>query len=241
MSAENINRRIALITGASRGIGRVVARRFIEEGMHVIAVARTVSALEELDDYAKTMDNNITIVPLDVTQFLSISELGFAIYQKFGRLDVLVGNAGMLGGCSPIGHYKPSLWQKIIDTNLTANWHFLRNFDQLLRQSKAGRVIFVTSEFSQTAPAYYGAYSVSKAGLETLAMTYVNETKLTNIKTNLISPPDIKTRLRSEAFPSQGIEDLMNPEDLADIFSKFASENCQENGMIVRNIKIPVL
>jgi len=212
--------KIALITGASRGIGRAVAERLIDNGIHVIAVARTVGALEELDDYARGKGSRITIVPLDVTEFSKIDELGFNLFQKFGRLDIFVGNAGILGGCYPLGHFSPAIWQKVIDVNLTANWRFIRSLDPLLRQSSAGKVILVTSSIVKTCDAYYGAYAASKAGLEAMAKVYENEIKHTNIMVSLVTPENVKTRLRSEAFPVQTETGLKEPYEIAYMFEQ---------------------
>jgi NAD(P)-dependent dehydrogenase (short-subunit alcohol dehydrogenase family) len=212
--------KIALITGASRGIGRAVAERLIDNGIHVIAVARTLADLERLDDYARERGSNITIVPLDISEFAKIDELGFNIFQKFGKLDIFIGNAGILGGCCPLGHYNPKVWQKVIDVNLSANWRFIRSLDPLLRRSESGTVIFVTSHMANTCDAYYGAYAASKAGLEAMAKVYENEVRNSNIKVSLVTPENVKTKLLDEAFRTQTGAGLKEPYEIACMFEE---------------------
>ncbi len=196
-----LNNRIALITGSSRGIGRAIAEKYIDEGAHVIAVARTIGALEELDDYAKSKGGNVTIVPLDLTDFIKIDELGFALYNRFGRIDILVGNAGLLGGLSPVGHISPPNWQKVIDLNLTANWRLIRSMDPLLRQSKAGRAIFVTSRLAKEPRAFYSAYAASKAGIIGFSKSVALELGSRNIRCNVIAPGFIETEMTAALDP----------------------------------------
>ena len=161
--------RVALVTGASRGIGMAVARRFAAEGARLVLVARTVGGLEELDD-AIRQDGGLgaTLVPLDLREFDAIDRLGASLYERHGRLDVLVGNAGVLGTLSPLGHIGPNDWAEVMDINLTANWRLIRSLDPLLRRAEAGRAIFVSSGAAAAAHAYWGAYAVSKAALEML-------------------------------------------------------------------------
>src|SRR5215207_6824234 len=164
--------KVALVTGASRGIGAAVAERFADEGAHVVAAARTVGGLEELDDRIRAHGGSATLVPLDLRDFIKIDELAAALYQRYGRLDVLVGNAAEFGAFSPLGHIDPKQWGEIIDLGLTANWRLIRAMDPLLRMAPAGRAIFVTSRLARDAPPYYGPYAVAKAGLETMVRIY---------------------------------------------------------------------
>ena len=187
MTAQRLQDRIALITGASRGIGRAVAVKFAQEGAHVLLVARNRKALEEVDDAIKAAGGKATLIPLELTDGKSIDALGPTLYERFGRLDVLVGNAAILGRLSPLTHIPSEHWERVFATNVTANWRLIRTLDPLLRRSDAGRVIFVTSSVARTARAYWAPYSVSKAALEALAKTYANETADSPIKVNLIS------------------------------------------------------
>src|SRR5215470_18472567 len=164
--------RIALVTGASRGIGYATALALAEAGAHVIALARTVGGLEELDDAIKALGGSATLVPLDLTDYPGIDCLGLALHERFGRLDVLVGNAGILGPLSPLDHVEPQAWDAVIAVNVTANWHLIRGMDALLKQAAGGRAVFITSGITAHPRAYWGPYAVSKAALEVLAKTY---------------------------------------------------------------------
>jgi NAD(P)-dependent dehydrogenase (short-subunit alcohol dehydrogenase family) len=210
--------KIALITGASRGIGYEVAKNFIEEGAHVIAAARTVGGLEELDDYAKTLGSSITIVPIDLQKFNLIDQLGYAIYQKFGKLDILIGNAGILGESAPVGHISVDTWQKVMDINLTANWRLLRSCDPLLRKSPKANVIFTSSNKVSDNPAYFSAYTASKAGLEALAKTYENEVKKTNIKVNIVTLEPVDTALRAKYMTGENKKLIKKPKEVSRVF-----------------------
>src|SRR6266853_378999 len=168
--------RIALITGASRGIGAATALALAKAGAHVVAIARTVGGLEELDDAIRAAGGSATLVPLDLKDHEGIARLGAALAERFRRLDVLVGNAGVLGPLSPLGHVEPQAWDEVLAVNVTANWHLIRALDPLLRQAAAGRAVFVTSGVSVKVRAYWGPYAISKAALEALARTYAAET-----------------------------------------------------------------
>ncbi len=223
--------RLALVTGASRGIGRAMAVELARAGAHVIAVARTTGALEELDDEIRRVSGEpATLVPLDVTDGPGIDRLGGAIFERWQRLDILFGNAGMLGPMSPLGHIDPEAWQKVINVNLTANWRFIRAMDPLLRQSAAGRVVFVTSRAGIGCKAYWGGYAVSKAALDCLARIYANECASTNIRVNLLNPGPIRTALRAQAFPGEDPATLPTPEALARASLPLFLEDMTENG-----------
>ncbi len=224
--------RICLVTGASRGIGAAIAKRYASEGAHVILVARTVGGLEAVDDaIQKDGKGKATLVPLDLMQWDKIDQLALSISERFGKLDVLVGNAGILGSLSPIGHYTPDTWQHVLGVNLTANWRLLRAFDPLLKASDSGRVIFVTSGVTEHKPAFWGAYTVSKLGLEGLAQTYAAETgKVTPIRVNVVDPGVVRTTMRAQAMPGEDASRLPAPEDITDIFVTLASKAYVQNG-----------
>src|SRR2546421_5854693 len=225
--------KIALITGASRGIGAAVALRFAGEGAHLVLAARTVGGLEEVDDQIRAAGGSATLVPFDLREFGKIDELAAALYERYGRLDILVGNAAEFGVFSPAGHIDPKLWGEIIDLNLTANWRLIRAMDPLLRAAPAGRAIFVTSRLARDALPYYGPYAVSKAGLEMLVRIYAGEIARTQIRANLIDPGIVRTRLRARIFPGEDPADLPSPESVADAFLELAVPECSRNGDIV--------
>ena len=227
--------RVALVTGASRGIGKAVARRFAEEGAEMVLVARTVGGLEELDDEIRQLTGRTSLlVPLDLRAFDAIDRLGAALYERFGRLGVLVGNAGELGTLSPVGHIEPKEWQRVLDLNLTANWRLLRSLDPLLRLSEAGRAIFVTSSVGSQARPFWGTYSVSKAALEMLVRIYAEEMKQTKVRVNLIDPGRTRTGMRAQAYPGEDPATLPTPEQVAEKFLPLALPACDLNGQIVK-------
>jgi len=227
--------RIALITGASRGIGAAVARRFAVEGAQLVLVARTVGGLEELDDQIRQAGGRgATLVPLDLREFDAIDRLGASLYERFGRLDVLVGNAAVLGTLSPVGHIQPPDWAEVLDVNLTANWRLIRSLDPLLRRSHTGRAIFVTSGAATAPHAYWGAYAISKAALEMLVKTYAAELGKTKVRTNLIDPGATRTAMRAKAFPGEAPLSLPAPEAVTETFVELAEAACTKNGEVVR-------
>jgi NAD(P)-dependent dehydrogenase (short-subunit alcohol dehydrogenase family) len=229
--------RLALITGASRGIGAAVARRFAAEGAQLVLVARTVGGLEEVDDAVRAAGSTATLVPLDLTDFEAIDRLGQSLYERFGRLDILVGNAGILGTLSPVGHIQPRDWTAVINLNLTANWRLIRSLDPLLRASEAGRVLFVTAEVARSARAYWGAYAASKAALETLVRVYADEVEKTKLRVNLIDPGKVRTALRARAFPGEKPEQVPHPDTITDMFVELAEATSTRHGEIVELAK----
>jgi NAD(P)-dependent dehydrogenase (short-subunit alcohol dehydrogenase family) len=233
LTAGRLKDRIALITGASRGIGRAVALAFAREGAHVLLVARARKGLEEVDDAIRQSGGKATLIPLNLTDGKRIDALGPTLYERFGRLDVLVGNAAILGRLSPLTHIPSEHWERVLATNLTANWRLIRTLDPLLRRSDAGRVIFVTSSVAETARAYWAPYSVSKAALEALAKTYANETTDSAIKVNLIDPGATATRMRAEAYPGEDQATLRTPEQVAESFVELALPSFIKTGEIV--------
>lgn len=228
--AGRLTGRIALITGASRGIGAAVAKRFAAEGAHVILVARTQAGLEEVDDEIQAIGGTATLTPMDVTEFGDIDKLGAALYERYKRLDVLVGNAGILGTLSPMGHIKPQTWEEVFAVNVTANWRLLRSCDPLLRLSEAGRAMFVTATAARHDRAYFGAYAASKAALESMVKTYALEMSKTAVRTNLIDPHRTRTRLHADAYPGIDPETIKPPEAVTDLFVNLAAAQCDANG-----------
>lgn len=226
--------RVALVTGASRGIGAAVALAYARAGAHVVLTARNTRALEGLDDQIRAQGGAATLIPLDLLDHDKIDAMGPALAEKFGRLDIFVGNAGMLGTLAPLGHINAKEWDRVIALNLTANFRLIRTLDPLLRASDAGRVIFVTSGAAEGYRAYWGAYAASKAGLESLARTYKAETDKTNIRVNLVDPGRVRTVMRAEAFPGEDPQTLVTPDHIVQTFLGLASPSCAKHGERVR-------
>jgi NAD(P)-dependent dehydrogenase (short-subunit alcohol dehydrogenase family) len=230
--AKPLADRIALVTGASRGIGFALARKLAEAGAHVVATARTVGGLEELDDAIRAGGGTATLVPLDLKEVAGIDRLGAALDQRYGRLDVLVGNAGVLGPTSPLGHVEPKAWDEALAVNVTANWRLIRSMDPLLRRSQAGRAVFVTSGAASNARAYRGPYSVSKAALDVLVRTYAAETASTPVRVNLFNPGPTRTRMRAAFMPGEDPATLPRPEQVADKIVELCLPGFQETGKL---------
>lgn len=231
---KRLDGRIALITGASRGIGRAVAKRFAEEGAHPILVARTQGALEELDDEIRTAYGvESTLVPLDLRDFDAIDKVGAAMYERFGRLDILVANAGLLGVLTPIHQLDPKVWNDVMSVNLTACWRLTRSMDPLLRASDSGRAIYVTSTVGHEPRAFWSAYAISKAGLEMMAKVYAEETRKSNIRVNLVNPGPTRTGMRAAAMPGENPETLKTPESIAHEFVRLAEAGCELHGEMI--------
>jgi len=226
----SITKPVALVTGASRGIGYAVAKRLAKEGCHVIITARTVGGLEELYDAIKQEGGTATIAAFDLLAYAKIDELGAYIAHSFGRLDMLVGNAAMLGDVTPLHHTDPVVWEKTLALNVTANWRLIRSMHPLLMQSKAGRAVFVTSGVTSSPHPYWSGYAVSKAALETLIETYAAEHAKTSLKVNLVDPGKVRTAMRAAAMPGENPETLPKADSITDIFVKLCSPDLQETG-----------
>ncbi len=228
-----LENRIALVTGASRGIGKAVALELAQAGAHVICLARTVGALEELDDEIKSKGGNSTLVPCDIKDFDALDRLGATIYQRWGKLDIFVANAGILGPISPLAHVDVKSFDAVIATNVTANWRFIRSLDPLLTASDAGRAIFISSAAAHKAKAYWGAYAISKAALEVMARTYADEvTNISNTKVMVVNPGPLRTRMRKDAMPGEDPMILRTPEDLAPHVMRLASPEWHQTGKL---------
>jgi NAD(P)-dependent dehydrogenase (short-subunit alcohol dehydrogenase family) len=226
--------RLALVTGASRGIGRAVALALAQQGAHVVITARTVGALEELDDEIRARGGKATLLELDLRKGDKIDQLGPTLYQRWGKLDILIGCAGILGPLSPLHHVTEDAWAAVIDINLSANWRLIRTLDPLLKRAHAGRAVFATSGASSGKDAYWGPYAVSKAGLETLVKTYAQELADTPVRVNLINPGGVRTQMRAKAFPGEDPKTLPAPEDVVPLFLELVSPECTFNGRIVK-------
>lgn len=224
--------RIALITGASRGIGYAIAIALARAGAHVVATARTIGGLEELDDAIKAVDGTATLVPLEMRDYDGIARLAAAIDERYERLDILIGNAALGGSNSPLDHFQPSEWDEVMAVNVTANWQLIRHMDPLLKRSDAGRAVFMTSGSAANARACRGLYGASKAALEVIARTYAAETASTPIKVNLFSPGPTRTRMRAAVMPGEDPMTLPTPEQVAETLVPLCLPSFQESGKI---------
>jgi NAD(P)-dependent dehydrogenase (short-subunit alcohol dehydrogenase family) len=224
--------RIALVTGASRGIGYATARALAKAGAHIIAVARTQGGLEELDDEIRKDGGTATLVPLSLTDFDGVARLGAALHERHGKIDILVGNAAVASTSSPLGHIELKAWTDMMAINVTANFQLIRCMEPLLKQSDAGRAVFITSGAASKALAYMGPYAASKAALDTLVRVWANETASTNLRVNLFSPGPIRTRMRAQVFPGEDPMRLDTADQVAELIVPMCSPDWTETGKL---------
>jgi NAD(P)-dependent dehydrogenase (short-subunit alcohol dehydrogenase family) len=227
-----LENRIAVVTGASRGIGYHTAKAFAAAGAHVVAVARTVGGLEELDDEIKATGGAATLAPLDLKDFEGIDRLGAAIFERWKKLDILFANAAILGQLSPLAHVSPKVWDNVIAVNVTANWRLVRSLDPLLRQSDSGRALFMTSILARRARPFWGPYAVSKAAIEMLAATYAKEVDKTPIKVVLVDPGRMRTALRAQAMPGEDPETVPHPSEIVPYLVEMASPTFEKTEVV---------
>jgi NAD(P)-dependent dehydrogenase (short-subunit alcohol dehydrogenase family) len=228
-----LNGRIAVVTGASRGIGAAAAVALAGAGAHVVLIARTVGGLEATDDKVKAAGGTATLVPLDLMEHDKIDALAGSLFGRFGRTDIVIGNAGMLGALTPVAHLDPKMWDKIVSLNLTANARLIRAFDPLLRASDAGRAVFVTAGVARKPEAYWGPYAASKAALEAMVRCWAAELERTPLRVNLLDPGAVATGLREQAFPGEPSGHAIDPAKIAPIFIDLASPACRRHGQVV--------
>ena len=231
--------RIALVTGASRGVGRAAAVALAAAGAHVILVARTVGGLEEADDEIRKAGGSATLVPLNLRDFDALDRLGASIFERWGKLDAFLGNAGVLGALTPLTHLEPKVWQEAIEVNVTANWRLIRSLDPLLQKSDAGRALFISTGAARKHTPFWGVYAVTKAALESLALTYAEECAGTNVKVNLFSPGPLRTNMRKKAMPGEDPLTLRPPESVAPEIVELLSPSCMKNGELVVSASRP--
>lgn len=225
--------RLALVTGASRGIGRAIALGLAKAGAHVIITARSLPQLETLDDEIQQLGGAATLLQLDLRKGDRIDQLGPTIYQRWQKLDILVANAGILGPLSPLAHVTEDGWSSTLDINLTANWRLIRTLDPLLARADAGRAVFLTSGAASGKYAYWGPYAASKAGLEALVKTWSHEIATTNVRANLINPGATRTQMRAKAFPGEKPETLPAPDEIVPLVMELVQPTCAMNGEVV--------
>ncbi len=229
---QDLAGKVILVTGASRGIGYAAAKEAAARGAHVIAVARTVGGLEELDDEIQEMGGTTTLVPLDLKDGEAIDRLGAAIFERWGVLDGLIGNAAMLGTLTPVPHVAPNEFEKVFAVNVSANYRLIRSLDLLLRPAEAGRAVFVSSGAARSSKAYWGLYAASKAALEALVRSYAAEIRQTNVRANLFDPGVVRTAMRAKAMPGEDADTLPPPASVAPKLVDMVSPGYAENGMI---------
>ncbi len=234
MTGGRLSGRLALVTGASRGIGAAVARRFAAEGARLVLAARTRGGLEELDDEIRAAHGREpTLLELDLRDFDRVDRLGPTLAERFGGLDVLVANAGALGELAPLHHVDAKVWHEVVNVNLNANWHLIRTLDPLLRASDAGRAVFVSSLAARKRRPYWGPYAASKAALAALAGCWAAETGNTALRVNIVDPGAVRTRMRAQAYPGEDPRTLKSPDALAGLFVELASPDCERHGETV--------
>jgi len=226
--------KVAVVTGASRGIGKATALALAKEGAHIIAVARTVGALEALDDEIKAVSGNAaTLVPLDITDFDALDRLGGVIMEKYGKLDILIANAGFLADITPVSHLKPKTFDKLMNVNVTANYRLIRSLDPLLRAADHGRAVFMgSSNVARNPRHFWGGYATSKAALECLVKTYAQEIERSNLRVNILNPGPIRTAMRAKAAPGEDASKLDTPEDLMPLMMQLCSPEFNDNGIV---------
>lgn len=232
-SSAKDSQRVALVTGASRGIGRAVALALAEQNIHVLLLARTQGGLEDVYDEIVTSDGEATGVPMDLTDYDAIDRLGGVIAERWGKLDIFVGNAGILGPISPVAHMTPSEFEKTLAINVTSNARLIRALEPLLLASDAGRAVFLTSGAAYSAKPFWGAYSTSKAALDALVKSWANEQKNTSLKINLYSPGPVRTAMRAQAMPGENPSTLPTAEDVAPQIVSMCAPDYQETGDII--------
>jgi NAD(P)-dependent dehydrogenase (short-subunit alcohol dehydrogenase family) len=224
--------KIVLVTGASRGIGYFAARELGRRGAHVIALARTVGGLEELDDEIQAAGGSATLVPLDLRDFDALDRLGASIFERWGKLDGVVGNAGIAGTLTPVAHIEPKEFEQAFAINVTANFRLIRSLDLLLRQAEAGRALFISSGIVPVAVPYFGTYTATKMALEGLVKVYAAEMKNTKVRVNAMNPGPLRTKMRAAAFPGEDPMSLPHPEVVAPEIARMLMPDYTENGVL---------
>ena len=228
----DLSGRIALVTGASRGIGYFTALELAKAGAHVVAVARTVGGLEELDDAIQASGGSATLLPQDLTDLKAVDRIGAALNERWGKLDILVANAAILGTLSPIGHFEAKTFDRVMALNVTATWRLIRSVEPLLLKSDAGRAIVVTCGAARNCPAFWGAHAASKAAVETLTRCWAAETAHTALKVNCLDPGRARTAMRAQAFPGENPMDVPHPSKIAESALLLADPALDRTGML---------
>ena len=232
--AKLLDGKVALVTGASRGLGRAIALVLANEGAHIVATARTQGGLEELDDEIRAAGSSATLVPIDIKDYPAIDRLGAAIFERWKKLDILIGNAGVLGAVTPMAHLEPKVFDDVMAVNVTANYRLIRSMDPLLRMAPHGRAIFVTSGAATSFTPFWGVYATSKAALEAIVKTYAAETATTTVRANLFSPGPTRTGMRAKAMPGEDPMTLPHPDQVAAQIMALCTQSCTDTGSVFR-------
>jgi len=230
----DLSGRVALVTGASRGIGAAVAVELARRGAHVVITARTQGGLEETDDAIRAGGGAATLLPLDLMDGVALDALGPSLFERFRRLDIMVANAGALGVLTPVPHILPDDWAEVVGVNVSANWRLIRTCGPLLLAAEAGRAVFVTSGIVRRPTAYWGAYGATKAALAHLALTWAEETRTSRLRVNLADPGPVGTRLRARAFPGEDPKKPARPEEVAPGIADLCGAEETRHGEVVR-------
>jgi NAD(P)-dependent dehydrogenase (short-subunit alcohol dehydrogenase family) len=234
MTDDPLHDAVALVTGASRGIGAATAIALARLGAHVVITARTQGGLEDIDDAIRAGGGTATLLPMDLAEQDQLDAIGPSLYQRFGRLDVLAHCAGVLGRLTPVAHIMPKDWADVVGVNLTATWRLIRSCDPLLRTAPAGRAVFVTDARASVPLAYWGAYGATKAGMQHLVLTWADELRKTRLRVNLLDPGVVRSRLRSNAFPGEDPTTLPAPDDVAPALAALCLPSETRHGEVIR-------
>ena len=233
MTDTPLKGRVTLVTGASRGIGYACAIELAKAGSHIIATARTQGGLEDLDDAIRNLGGECTIVPMDFKMADGIDQLGKAIYERWGRLDGLLANAGVLGEIAPVPHISPKKWDEALAVNITANFRLIRSLEPLLMASPSGRAVFMSSRASVSRKAFWGIYAASKAALDAMVQCWADETEQSNLRINLVNPGPVRTQMRAKAMPGEDPDTLPKPIDIAKRIVPLLSPEYTTHGEII--------
>ena len=225
---------VALVTGASRGIGAALAPLLARAGMHVVITARTEGGLAEVDDQIRAEGGTATLLPLDLQEGAGLDMIGPSIFDRFGRLDALAHVAGALGKLTPVPHILPADWNAVVGVNLSATWRLIRSCAPVLLAAPAGRAVFVTSLRASEPRAYWGAYGATKAALDHLVLTWAHEVATTNLRVNLFDPGPVASRMRTEAFPGEDPATLRTPADVVPALAALCTFEEIRHGEVVR-------
>jgi NAD(P)-dependent dehydrogenase (short-subunit alcohol dehydrogenase family) len=231
---QPLRERLALVTGASRGIGAATAIALAKLGAHVVITGRTQGGLEEVDDAVRALGGSATLLPLDLHDGEQIDTIGPSLFERFGRLDILVHNAGVLGRLTPVPHITPGDWADVVAVNLTSTWRLIRTCAPVLQASDAGRAVFVTSNRAREPKAYWGAYGASKAAMEHLVLTWADEVRTMALRVNLFSPGATATKMRRQAMPGEDQSTLPTPEFIAPQIAALCLPGEARHGMLIR-------
>lgn len=231
---KTLSGRVALVTGASRGLGYATAKALAAQGAHVIATARTRGGLEALDDEISAAGGSATLVPMDLMAPDGIEKLAEAVQGRWGKLDILIANAGSLGKLMPAHQLPSKVWNEVLAVNLVAPARLIRAFEPLLRSSDAGRAVFLTTSEGAKTRAYWAAYGASKAGLEALVKSWAAELAESSVRVNLLDPGRMRTAMRTRAVPGENPETVPLPETVTPLLVELSSPDETRHGEVVR-------